>query len=117
DLRDRLYDKAYTSEHKAGGLCAEWAERLGLKEGTAIAVGAMDAHMGAVGAGIKEGSLVKIVGTSTCDIMISSNSQKLPDIPGVCGIVDGSVINGYYGIEAGQSAVGDIFLWFVNHLV
>ncbi len=73
--------------------------------------------MGAVGAGISQGTLVKIIGTSTCDIMIHPNDEPLQDIPGVCGIVDGSVMAGYYGIEAGQSAVGDIFLWFVNTLV
>jgi L-ribulokinase len=73
--------------------------------------------MGAVGAGIVPGTLVKIIGTSTCDIMIHPTDEKLEDIPGVCGIVDGSVINGFFGIEAGQSGVGDIFLWFVNHLV
>ncbi|MFZ0453020.1 MAG: FGGY-family carbohydrate kinase, partial [Ignavibacteriaceae bacterium] len=70
-----------------------------------------------VGAGIKTGTLVKILGTSTCDILIWPNDKTLADIPGVCGIVDGSVIGGFYGIEAGQSAVGDIFLWFVNYLV
>lgn len=117
DLRDRLFDAAHTSDTKAGGLCAEWAAKLGLKEGTAIAVGAFDAHMGAVGAGIKEGTIAKILGTSTCDLMIARNDQPLADIPGVCGIVNGSVLPGYFGIEAGQSAVGDIFLWFVNHLV
>lgn len=117
DLRDRLFDEAHVAGESAGGLCAEWAGRLGLQEGIAVTVGAMDAHMGAVGAGIKEGALVKIVGTSTCDIMITPNDKPLADIPGVCGIVNGSVIGGYYGIEAGQSAVGDIFLWFVNHLV
>ena len=73
--------------------------------------------MGAVGAGISTGTLVKIVGTSTCDIMIHPHKEQLNDIPGVCGIVDGSVMNAYYGIEAGQSGVGDIFLWFVNNLV
>jgi L-ribulokinase len=82
-----------------------------------MAVGAFDAHMGAVGAGIKTGTLVKILGTSTCDIMISPNQKKLADIPGVCGIVNESVMKGYFGIEAGQSAVGDIFLWFINNLV
>jgi len=117
DLRDRLYDVAYTADNKAGGLSPEWAAKLGLPEGIAVAVGAMDAHMGAVGAGIKEGALVKIVGTSTCDIMVAPNSKPLADIPGVCGIVDGSVMDGYYGIEAGQSAVGDIFLWYVNNFV
>ena len=73
--------------------------------------------MGAVGAGVGAGSLVKILGTSTCDIMVWPNHENLVDIPGVCGIVDGSVMGGYFGIEAGQSAVGDIFLWFVNNLV
>lgn len=117
DLRDRLYSEAHTSDVKAGELCAAWAEKLGLKQGIAIAVGAFDAHMGAVGAGIKEGTLVKILGTSTCDLMIAPSSKPLADIPGVCGVVEGSVLPGYYGIEAGQSAVGDLFLWLVNHLV
>ncbi|MEW6655232.1 MAG: ribulokinase, partial [Bacteroidota bacterium] len=117
DLRKRLFTLAYTSEKKIGNLSNQWAEKLGLSTNTAIAVGAFDAHMGAVGAGIKEGTLVKIIGTSTCDIMISPKEKLPKDIPGVCGIVDGSVMNNYLGIEAGQSAVGDIFLWFVNNLV
>lgn len=116
-LRDRLYEKAVPSDRLAGQLSQEWAEKLGLQPGIAVAVGAFDAHMGAVGAGVKEGTLVKIVGTSTCDIMVSPKYKGFEDIPGVCGIVDGSVLPDYYGIEAGQSAVGDIFLWFVNHLV
>ena len=116
-LRDRLYEKAVPSDRLAGHLCQEWAEKLGLQPRIAVAVGAFDAHMGAVGAGIKEGTLVKILGTSTCDIMVYPKQKSLADIPGVCGIVDGSVLPDYYGIEAGQSAVGDIFSWFVNHLV
>ncbi len=116
-LRNRLYKTAYTSDQRIGYLSKEWAEKLGLSTGVAIAVGAFDAHMGAVGASISPGTLVKIMGTSTCDIMISPSHEKLKDIPGVCGIVDGSVMNGFYGIEAGQSAVGDIFLWFINNLV
>lgn len=116
-LRDRLYSKAVPADQLAGRLCRQWARTLGLKEGTAIAVGAFDAHMGAVGAGIREGVLSKILGTSTCDMMVMKVGKKLADIPGVCGIVNGSILPGYYGIEAGQSAVGDIFLWFVNHLV
>jgi L-ribulokinase len=116
-LRDRLYEKAVPSDRLAGQLSQEWAEKLGLQPGIAVAVGAFDAHMGAVGAGVKEGTLVKILGTSTCDIMVSPKHKGFEDIPGVCGIVDGSVLPDYYGIEAGQSAVGDIFLWFVNHLV
>lgn len=117
DLRDRLYTTAVSSDQPAGRLCQAWAETLGLRPGIAVAVGAFDAHMGAVGAGIREGTLVKILGTSTCDLMIHPNHQPLADIPGLCGIVDGSVLPGNYGMEAGQSAVGDIFLWFVNHLV
>ena len=116
-LRDRLYSTAYTADVPAGKLCAPWAKTLGLREGIAVAVGAFDAHMGAVGAGCSAGKLAKILGTSTCDLMVAKSGQPLADIPGVCGIVDGSVIAGYYGIEAGQSAVGDIFLWFVNNLV
>jgi L-ribulokinase len=117
DLRDRLFDKAVPSDQLAGRLSKPWAAELGLKEGTAIAVGAFDAHMGGVGAGIKVGTLVKILGTSTCDMMVWPADKRLADIPGVCGIVKGSVLPGYHGIEAGQSAVGDIFLWLVNNLV
>ena len=117
ELRQRLYSKAYPAEEKTGNLSSEWAEKLGLSTDVAVAVGAFDAHMGAVGAGVKIGTLVKILGTSTCDVMVWPNKEKLADIPGVCGIVDGSVMGGYFGIEAGQSAVGDIFLWFVNNLV
>ena len=82
-----------------------------------MAVGAFDAHLGAVGAGIKPGTLVKIIGTSTCDMMVAPESTRpLPDIPGLCGIVRGSIVPGCFGLEAGQSAVGDIFNWFVNLL-
>jgi L-ribulokinase len=117
ELRNRIVNKTFSAEERAGYLCEEWALKLGLSTNVSVAVGAFDAHMGAVGAGVKTGTLVKILGTSTCDIMVWPNNKSLPDIPGVCGIVDGSVLPGYYGIEAGQSAVGDIFLWFVNNLV
>ena len=117
DLRDRLYERPRTADVRAGQLTSEWAEKLGLAPGISVAVGAFDAHMGAVGSGVTEGALVKILGTSTCDITVSPNDRDLADIPGVCGIVDGSVLPGCFGIEAGQSAVGDIFLWFVNNLV
>ena len=117
DLRDRLTGDVLPSNISAGGLAAEWAEALGIPEGTSVAIGAFDAHMGAVGAGVKPGTLVKILGTSTCDITVSPKENPLTEIPGVCGIVDGSVLPDHFGIEAGQSAVGDIFLWFVNHLV
>ncbi len=117
NLRSRLFDTAFTADKLMGYLSKEWAEKLGLSTNVAVAVGAFDAHMGAVGAGVSEGTLVKILGTSTCDVMVSPSNNNLSDIPGVCGIVNGSVMDGYFGIEAGQSAVGDIFLWFVNNLV
>jgi len=79
-------------------------------------MGAFDAHLGAVGAGIKEGVLVKIIGTSTCDMAVWPTDKDLADIPGICGIVNGSILPGFWGLEAGQSAVGDIFNWFVNYI-
>ncbi len=115
-LRNRLYKKTYTVDTAAGGLCSQWAKKLNLSENTPVAVGAFDAHLGAVGSGIKQGTLVKIIGTSTCDILVSPKKGKLADIPGLCGIVDGSVLPNYWGLEAGQSAVGDIFNWFVNYI-
>ena len=116
DLRSRLVAKAQPIDRAVGGLTAAWAKRTGLRAGIKVAVGAFDAHLGAVGAGIASGTLVKIMGTSTCDIMISRNDKRLGDIPGLCGIVDGSVLPGYFGLEAGQSAVGDLFNWLVNYL-
>ena len=116
-LRSRLFETAHSADQAAGKLTAEWAQNLGLPECITVTVGAFDAHLGAVGAGVQEGTLVKILGTSTCDLMVASTSRPLPDIPGLCGIVEGSILPGYFGLEAGQSAVGDIFLWFVNHLV
>jgi len=113
-LRDRLRPQARTIEVSAGGLTAVWAKRTGLREGVPVAVGAFDAHLGGVGSGIAPGTLVKIIGTSTCDMMVVPLRKKLADIPGLCGIVPGSILPGYYGLEAGQSAVGDIFNWFVN---
>jgi len=116
ELRERLYAETYTVDEPAGGLTEEWAAKLGLSAGIPVAGGAFDAHLGAVGSGVGPGTLVKIIGTSTCDIMVADNRTKLPDIPGLCGIVDGSVLPDYYGLEAGQSAVGDIFNWFVNYI-
>jgi len=113
-LRDRLYTKAHDGRTTAGTLCDAWAKKLGLPAGVPIAIGAFDAHMGAVGAGVAEGVLVKIIGTSTCDITVSPLDKKIDDIPGICGTVNGSVLPGSYGIEAGQSAVGDIFKWFIS---
>ncbi|HSW47160.1 MAG TPA: ribulokinase [Phycisphaerae bacterium] len=113
--RNKTFERAVPCDQKAGELCAEWAKKLGLKPGTPVAAGAIDAHLGAVGAGVKPGALAKILGTSSCDMMIHPNTEPLKDIPGLCGIVDGSIVPGYFGLEAGQSAVGDIFNWFVNH--
>jgi len=115
-LRERLYEQAYASDVPAGGLSEEWAQKLGLAAGITVAVGGFDAHYGAVGAGVREGTLVKIIGTSTCDIAVQKADSGLPDIPGVCGVVNGSVLPGYYGIEAGQSAVGDIFNWWISEI-
>ena len=116
ELRSRLRPKAEAIDRAAGTLTKEWAKRTGLSAGIPVAVGAFDAHLGAVGAGVGNGTLVKIIGTSTCDITIWPATEKLADIPGLCGIVKGSVLPGCYGLEAGQSAVGDIFNWFVNYL-
>ncbi len=114
--RLRYTTKAVPSDQKAGELTAAIAKKVGLPAGIPVAAGAFDAHHGAVGSGAKAGTLVKIMGTSTCDCMPAPGDKKLPDIPGLCGIVDGSIIPGMYGLEAGQSAVGDIFNWFVKQL-
>lgn len=113
-LRDRLYSQAHDATVPAGHLSQEWARRLGLPSGIPIAIGEMDVHYGAIGSGVAEGTLVKVIGTSTCDCGVVSAAKKVPDIPGICGIVKGAILPGYYGIEAGQSAVGDIFKWFVE---
>jgi len=114
DLRDRLYERAHDATESAGVLCPEWARKLGLPAGILIAIGEMDVHYGAIGSGVAEGTLVKVIGTSTCDCGVVSADKTVPDIPGICGIVKGAILPGYYGIEAGQSAVGDIFKWFVE---
>jgi L-ribulokinase len=115
-LRSRLCQRVRAIDGAAGGLTSDWAKRTGLPAGLPVAVGAFDAHLGAVGCGIAPGTLVKAIGTSTCDTMIVPLARKLADIPGLCGIVNGSILPGFYGLEAGQSAVGDIFNWFVNYL-
>jgi len=115
-LRARLRPQAHTIDRAVGGLTPAWAARTGLPAGIRVAVGAFDAHLGGVGSGIAPGTLVKIIGTSTCDMMVVPVGQPLADVPGLCGIVNGSILPGFYGLEAGQSAVGDIFNWFVNYL-
>lgn len=116
-LRDRLYTYTYTSDEIAGHLCQEWAEKLGLSPAVVIGVGAFDAHMGAVGGEIEPYYLSKVMGTSTCDMLVAPNEEvgdKL--VQGICGQVDGSVIPGMLGMEAGQSAFGDVYAWFKDLL-
>ena len=115
-LRDRLYARAHDAGTPAGALCPEWARRLGLRPGLVIAIGEFDVHYGAIACGVTEGTLVKVIGTSTCDCAVVSSRRKVPDIPGICGIVPGSILPGYLGVEAGQSAVGDIFRWWVDEI-
>jgi len=116
-LRQRLFTETHTSDLSAGGLTDEWARRLGLEPGTTVAVGAFDAHMGAVGGGITDKTLVKIMGTSTCDILVAPRKAVGSKcIAAICGQVDGSVIPGMVGLEAGQSAFGDVYAWFKDLL-
>jgi L-ribulokinase len=115
-LRDALTEKTFAIDQKAGDLTEEWANKLGLKAQIPVAMGSFDAHLGGVGSGISTGKLVKIIGTSTCDMAVWPSDKELADVPGICGIVDGSILPGFWGLEAGQSAVGDIFNWFVNYL-
>jgi L-ribulokinase len=113
-LRDRLYDRAFDATASAGTLCPRWARRLGLPAGIPVAIGEFDVHYGAIACGIREGTLVKVIGTSTCDCAVVSLNKRVPDIPGICGIVPGAILPGFIGIEAGQSAVGDIFNWWIE---
>ena len=112
-LRDRLFKDTYTCEVKVGNLTTEWAKRLGLSESVVIGAGSFDAHLGAIGGEIKPYYMSKVMGTSTCDMLIAPMKEmegKL--IGGICGQVDGSIIPGMLGMEAGQSAFGDIYAWF-----
>ena len=116
-LVDRLYQETYTSDVPAGHLSGEWAEKLGLSTEVVVSVGAFDAHMGAVGGQIEPYYLSKVMGTSTCDMLVApmnGGEEKL--VSGICGQVDGSVIPGMLGLEAGQSAFGDVYAWFKNLL-
>ena len=112
-LRERLYEKTYTTSEKAGNLTAEWAKRLRLPAGIPVAVGSLDGYLGAIGAGIRERALVMIMGTSICHLIIVPHEaigKKI--IRGICGQIEGSVIPGYIGLEAGQSSFGDVYAWF-----
>jgi L-ribulokinase len=113
-LREKLYQKAYDATHPAGSLCGEWAKVLGLREGISIAIGKSDVHYGAIGCGVKPGRLVKVIGTSSCDCCVLPAGGGFPDIPGISGVVEGAILPGFYGLEAGQSAVGDIFKWWIE---
>ena len=105
-VRAKLDGEYLTSDHLAGHLSAEWAAEMGLRAGIPVPVGAFDAHWDAIGAGCKEGDVVNVVGTSTCIIAMQSKTTL---VPGVCGVVPGSVHPAYTGVEAGLSATGDIF--------
>ena len=113
-LRDRLYSRAFDATTSAGSLSPDWARRLGLPPAIPIAIGEFDVHYGSIGCGIRVGTLVKVIGTSSCDCALVSSGKRVPDIPGICGIVPGSIVPGYHAIEAGQSAVGDIFNWWID---
>lgn len=114
----KLFTDTYTADEAAGTLSAEWAERLGLSTDVIVGTGAFDAHMGAVGGQIEPYHLSKVMGTSTCDILVAPSAEidgKL--VRGICGQVNGSVIPGMTGLEAGQSAFGDTYAWFKNVLL
>ncbi|WP_019948594.1 ribulokinase [Hymenobacter aerophilus] len=113
-LRARLYQETYAADEPAGTLSPEWAAKLGLRPETVVAVGTIDAHAGGVGAGITPYAMVKVMGTSTCDIVVvpPADLAGRPPVAGICGQVEGSVVPGLVGLEAGQSAFGDLLAWF-----
>src|SRR5690242_139980 len=117
NFTSRLFTKTYTADKPAGTLSEEWAEKLGLSKNVIIGVGAMDAHMGAVGGQIEPYYLSKVMGTSTCDMLVAPAEEVNETlVSGICGQVPGSVIPGMIGMEAGQSAFGDVYAWFKNLL-
>ncbi|MEX0994308.1 MAG: ribulokinase, partial [Balneolaceae bacterium] len=112
-LRDRLYRHTHTSDKPAGTLSGEWANKLGLHEEVVVGVGAFDAHMGAVGGEIEPYYLSRVMGTSTCDMLVAPPEDlKGKPVKGICGQVEGSILPGMTGLEAGQSAFGDVYAWF-----
>jgi len=112
-LRERLYAETWTSDVAAGTLVPEWASRLGLRTDVTVGVGAFDAHLGAIGGEIEPYVLCKVMGTSTCDMLVAP-LEEMGDtlVRGICGQVDGSILPGMLGMEAGQSAFGDVYAWF-----
>jgi L-ribulokinase len=115
---DRLFQQTYTADQPAGIIAPEWAARLGLNRDVVIGVGAFDAHMGAVGGQIEPYHLSKVMGTSTCDMLVAPVAEVDNIlVKGICGQVPGSVIPGMMGLEAGQSAFGDTYAWFRNLIV
>ncbi|MEP2059540.1 MAG: ribulokinase [Maribacter litoralis] len=117
-IRDRMYTYTYTSDKSAGIISKEWATTLGLRENILVGVGTLDAHMGAIGGEIKPNYLVKVIGTSTCDMLVIPKEEiKDNVISGICGQVDGSIIPNMIGLEAGQSAFGDLYAWFNKFLM
>jgi L-ribulokinase len=117
-LRDRLYRETFTSDIAAGTISKEWSAKLGLPVDVKVGVGAFDAHMGAVGGEIEPYVLTKIMGTSTCDMIVAPARDVGENVVrGICGQVDGSIIPGLIGMEAGQSAFGDVYAWFRDLLL
>ncbi len=115
-VRRTLPTTCHSVRQLAGHLSPSWARRTELSVGIPVTVGALDAHLGGVGAGIRPGVMVKTIGTSTCDVLVRPAGEPVPEIPGLCGIVPDSIVPGTTGLEAGQSAVGDVFNWFVNYM-